>query len=725
MNPSQIALLWILLSTSFVWAAEHPTLYFSAEDLSTLRDQASGEKAAQFSRLRRWGDTHLLEPPPQDIGSQEKHHESCFSVITSYGVLFQLTEEKKYLKAGKRWLEALIDTPSDGEGEFHTGTFAASLAHGYDLFYNDLSRDFRERLRKKLIAVMEEARWGAAHTWWGGIYTHHDFWIPVAFMGVAAVCLKGEYEGADSIVEFATDELRKAMSLLGDRGYWPEGVADWVYGMAPSLMFFDALKRSGGPDFYEHTWMRNTARARLVHWLPDDSFMYLGDSFPSGRYGVLGSVSAHLLMRLAARYRDGHAQWLALREAKVDSTAPAINSLENPYSYGTAAPVFDRERHGLVWQFLWYDPTIEAIEPTELPVDVFYPNWETVVFRAGWSERDPVLAFSGGHLLGRAGTEAWKAGYDQLPGGLAHTHQNAGAIYLWSDGRFPIMPPGFGGRDGRFHSTVMVNGHGQLFDANFTGKVTAFESSDSWAMAEMDLAQAYPKEVTLAGFTRTLVFLRPRTVCLIDRLHGGGDNYLRRYEWLLHTDPARAKWVFRDDSLAAVPSVESEKTPWLVGRISPSYRYYFERQALDRPDGKPMNRSLSVTIIGRMPSRIEIAATLHIPGPDEDTGWLRRVQCLRRTDATTLIVPDGPYFVIPTGPKGKPTRTVVFAQTNTLNIPEQVPERGLLLIIGLPPDQKYSFGADETTTEGGIVLRPDPEGQYKTTNAGNLLLRGS
>jgi len=722
-KTSRITLLSVLVSASLAWAAEHPGLYFSRSDLSSLRRQARGAKALQFSRLQHWGDTHLQEAPPADIGSQERLHESCFSVITNYGLLFQITGERKYLDAGKRWIQALINTPSDGRGEFHIGTFSASLAHGYDLFYSGLSPDFRSRLKEKLIAVLEEARWGASHTWWSGIYTHHDFWIPVAFMGVAAVCLKGEYAGADSTAQFAADELSKAMALLGDQGYWPEGVADWVYGMAPSLMFFDALKRTGGPDFYENAWMRNTARARLTHWLPDGRFMYLGDSFPSGRYGVLGSVSAHLLMRLAARYRDGYAQWLALREAEIDSTAPAINSLENPYSYGTAVAVTDRERHGLAWQFLWYDPSVKPIEPVELPADVFYPNWETVLFRAGWGDDDPVLAFSGGHLLGRAATKAWKEGCPELPGGLAHTHQNAGAIYLWADGRFPIMPPAFGGRDGRFHSTVMVNGHGQMFDADFTGRVTAFESGDTWAMAAMDLARAYPKDVTLAGFTRTVVFLKPRTILLLDRLHGGGDNYLRRYEWLLHTDPASAEWVFQDNSLAAVPVADSEGLPLLIGRVFPSYRYYFERQSLDRPDGKPLNRALSVTIIGRMPSRIEIAAMLHAPAVDEDTGWLHRVECVRNADATSLIVPDGPYFVIPTGPKGGPTRSVVFARADSVAIPEQVPQKGLLLVTGLTPGKKYDLQLVEIARTTGMRLVPDPEGEYVSSEAGNLVLR--
>ncbi|MFC1537203.1 DUF4962 domain-containing protein [Gemmatimonadota bacterium] len=702
-------------------AAPHPSLYFSASDISNLKKQARTTRKIQFSRLQHWCDTHLTEAPPAEIGMEERHHESCFSAISNYGIAYQITGDGKYLAAGRRWIEALLETSTDGSGEFVTGTFCAALAHGYDFFYNGLPANIRNDLKDKLIAVLEEVRYGASTSWWRGIYTHHDFWIPIAFMGVGALCLDGEYGGADSIVNFVSDELDKALSLLGDEGYWPEGVADWVYGMVPAVMYFDALERSGRRDFYRNKWLENTMAARLMHWLPGDRYMYIGDSFPSGRYGGLGSVSGHLSMRLSARYRDPQAQWLALREALVDSTAPEINSLENPYSYATAAPVHDRERHGLAWQFLWYDPSLESVTPESLPVDKLYHNWDTAIMRSGWSDDDPVVAFCGGHLLGRAGTAAWKAGMTELPGGLAHTHQNAGAIYVWADGRFPLKPPAFGGRDGRFHSTVMVNGHGQYFDPDYTGRITAWEAAGDWSMATLDLSSAYPPDVSLAGFTRTIVYLKPRTLVVFDRLHGGGDNYLRRYEWLLHTDPDSADWQYRDDTIQAVSRESGD--PWLIGRVFPSYRYYFEKQSLDRPDGKPVNRALSVTVIGRMPSRIDIASMLHFPAKDEDTGWLHRVSCVSGSGSTTMMVPDGPYFVIRTGPKGKPTRSVVFATADTVEVPREVPEAGLLLVAGLKPDTKYRAEGPGEGTAAGYRLFPDDGGELETSSAGNLTLR--
>ncbi len=697
-------------------AAEHPGLYFSATDLDELRSLAAGEKALQFSRLRQWGEVNLEQPPTQQIGTSERRHEVCFSTVTNYGVLYQLTGEVKYLKAGLRWLETLLDTPTGSEGNYHIGIFAASLAHGYDFFYPGLTEKFRRRLKAKLIDVLAEAGHGALNHWWAGLYTHHDFWIPVAGMGIAGLCLKGEYPAADSVVQFSVRELSRAVELLGERGYWPEGAADWVYGMAPTFMFFDALARAGGPDFYDNPWMRATARFRLQHWLPDDSYMYIGDSYRSGRYGTLGSVSAHVLMRLAARYGDSHAQWLAFRDAAVDSAGPPSLALEPPYSYRAWRLSPDRELHGLAWQFLWYDPSVEPAAPDTLPLDIFYPNWDTAVLRAGWGPSDPVLAFAGGHQLGEAGTAAWEAGNRRLAGGLAHTHNNAGSLYLWADGCFPLAPPSYGGRDGRFHSTVMVDGHGQLFDPGHRGKMVAFEPGGSWTMASMELTGAYPKELKLDSYRRTVVFLKPRTIVLLDGLvtSDGNKKYIRRYEWLLQTDAAEADWAAGGDSLAAV--AKEGGRPLLAGRVFCSTGYFFERQSMDRPDGTPRSRALSLTLIGRLPVKVEIAAILQAPAENQSTDWLARASCLRDERATVLLLPGE-------GRAGR--RAVVFAAAGSLELAPEIVSCDFVLVVGLKPGGTYSLKPAGEDSGQPLRLAPDPQGNHRVSASGNLLLRES
>ncbi|MBW7996612.1 MAG: hypothetical protein FVQ81_08625 [Candidatus Glassbacteria bacterium] len=706
-----LALCLSLVIPSALSAAGHPRLYFSADDIPALKAQAAGQKLSQYRRLRYWGDLHLDSAPPAEIGVSERHHETAFSTITAYGLLYNITGEEKYLAAGMRWIEALLETPAESGGNYHIGVFAASLGHGYDLFYAGLPPLFRERVKSKTVEILLEARAGADNAWWGGIYTHHDFWIPVAGIGIAALSIRDEWDGADSLVAFAETELGKAIDLLGENGYWPEGAADWVYGLAPSLMFFDCLARAGGRDFYEHPWLRNTARFRLAHWMPDDSYMFIGDSYRSGRYGTLGSVSAHVLMRLAARYRDSHAQWLALREARLDSSAPDELSWEAPYAFGDMRPLAEREVHGLPWQFLWYDPTVTPSPPDTLPSRTLYPNWDSAILRAGWSEGDPVLFFAGGHMLGRAATAAWKAGNTRLPGGMAHVHANAGSLYLWADGAFPLCPPGYGGRDGRFHSTVMIDGHGQRFDPAYRVDLQHYEQGENYVYLAAELSGAYPETLGLDRFYRQVVFLPPRTVLIVDRLAttGGTRRYVRRYEWLLHTDPTVADWQLSGDTIASVHR-ETGRTLLSV-TVSVSFRYFWERQSMDRPDGRPMVRALSATMIGRVPNEVEYAAALH--APDEGGGKEVRVR-FYRNEADTRTHIQG------VEPEGRAS-AVIFASRDTVAWHnDYLSGYQSMIVTGLEPGRTYGLGR---IRKGSMDLLPDENGQHRASEAGLLVIR--
>lgn len=710
------AVVLVLSLVIFVYApaAEHPRLYFSQSDLPRLKADASGAKALQFQRLSAWGESFLDREPPAGIGTSERHHETAFSVITNYGLLWQLTGNRKYLAAGRKWLEALIETPTASEGNYHIGIFAASLAHGYDLLYGGLDSRFRKLLREKAFEVMAEARRGADRSWWARCYLHHDFWIPLAGLGIAAICFADEHPDADSLKAFCVSELETAASLLGSRGYWPEGVADWVYGMAPTFMFHDALVRSGGPDLFEREWFRKTAFNRLLHWCPDDSYMFIGDSYRSGRYGALGSAGAHVMMKLAARFGDSHAQWLAFREARVDSAGPPGLLLDPPYSQSSWRLLPERELHGPAWQFLWLDPSLKATPPDSLPTDRLFPNWDTALMRAGWGPDDPVLAFSGGHQLGGLGTDLWRQEARNLAGGLAHVHQNAGSVYLWADGSFPLSPPGYGGRDGRFHSTVMVDGHGQYFNPGHRGRITSFDSGEGWAAATMDVTGAYPENVGLERFERSLVFLKPRTVVLRDRLvtRDGNRRYSRRYEWLLQTDPSEAEWSASGDSLRAVSRRDGRRL--LDGRVFPSESYFFETQSMDRPNNVPAARALSVTLIGRVPAEVEISSALRAPAPGESESMVSGVKCIRNRSCTALITPRHGR---------EPSRAVLFAAMDTLFLAPEVLTCDFILVRGLEPRRIYRVLRESGEPGVDFRLTASNEGPFRASEAGSLVLK--
>jgi hypothetical protein len=323
-----------------------------------------------------------------------------------------------------------------------------------------------------------------------------------------------------------------------------------------------------------------------------------------------------------------------------------------------------------------------------------------------------VLFFAGGHLLGRLGTAAWMAGDRGLAGGLAHTHQNAGSLYWWADGNFLLCPPSYGGRDGRFHSTVMVDGHGQLYDPGHRVDIEHFDSGDGWSYVSMELAKVYPEQVELDRFQRQVVYLKPRTVIILDRLvtRSGDKKFIRRYEWLLQADPQLAEWTAAGDSIAEVSRETGEKL--LVGRIFPSTGYFFERQSMDRPDGRPLVRALSTTFIGRLPVEVEIAAVLCAPGKTKEQA---ESYLLNRSESDTRMKIVGP------GPK-RLERAIIFANRDTLAWdPAYLSHYESIMITGLRPGEKY--GINESA--GGVLqFVPDRSADMAASEAGVVLIAG-
>ena len=66
---------------------------------------------------------------------------------------------------------------------------------------------------------------------------------------------------------------------------------------------------------------------------------------------------------------------------------------------------------------------------------------------------------------------------------------------------------------------------------------------------------------------------------------------------------------------------------------------------------------------------------------------------------------------------------MVFADADSVIIPAEVPGKGLLLIAGLTPQQRYKL--ETVTVEGKKTerLTLSPEGEYASSEAGNLVLR--
>jgi hypothetical protein len=523
-------------------------LYFGEEELLALRERAGSSQQRPFAALRAGVDANLWRRPLRGVderflhASSEVYFEETFSHLSNVMFTYLLTGETRYADVARSWLAELARYPTGGGSQYSVGPYIAVLAQGYRWLRAVLPADERDAIRTQLTSLVRAAYTCTVtpdRAWWYQAHLHHDFWIPVAGMGLGALALLEEEPEAHLWAARAAAELQHALDLLGADGAWHEGAADWVYGLVLFLLFADAYRLAGGPSLYDHPWLRNTWRYRLYCWLPDDTYVYLNDSFRSGRYNILGSASAHVLRKLAAEYGNGYMQWLAARDERFDAAPDHPGVYRSPYDWTTNRPYLTPTMHGLAWNFLWYDPAVAATPPDALPTAHHFANQGLVIARSGWAADSSVVTFSCGPVGGHEAHRRVLAGDGRIARGLTHAHAQATSFTLFARGQYVVVPPGYGRAASRFQNLVAVNGSGQLWGPEFEAAIEAVELSDDVDYVVGDATGTYPPEFGIRRHRRHLLFLKPHFLVIADLLDAdpavGGR--VRQYTWQLHTDP--------------------------------------------------------------------------------------------------------------------------------------------------------------------------------------------
>ena len=497
----------------------HPRLYFTADELPSLRARATGTHADIWAQLQTYCEEHVAEAPPDRLPGDEYNARGLYleaeflSRITNFSLSYLLSGEARYAAAAKAWLMALARMPewagrcgNRPDAGLYAGLGEMALAIGYDWLHEQLTPEERAVVRAKLEAVaatLEEAT--REGEWWTGAYWHHDLIIPVAGLGVGAVALRGETPEASGWLARAVGETEAVLARIGDDGAWHEGAAPWAFGTMTLLMFLDALERETGRSFWSHPWLQATADYRLYVWLPPDQVVNFDDCHTSGGYSTLTRDCAPILYRLASQYQHPYAQWLGDLDAAAKQNADS-----------------------LAWRFLWRSSAIEPRPPTDLPLSRGFANQDLVIARAGWEEGDPVLAFTCGATLGRSALP-----FAVRPDGSAdvganagsdHTHADQLSIMVYAGGDYLISPLGYGRREAPDQNSILVDGRGPRRYADSdepirdAGRVQELLLTPYLDVMIGEAADCYPPELGVLRATRQITFAKPDVILLSDRV---------------------------------------------------------------------------------------------------------------------------------------------------------------------------------------------------------------
>ena len=521
----------------------HPYLYFTMADIPRLRQAAATTHKAYFEDLKKWADKFVGFEPlptaslPTNIDIMQVYCENSASYIFDMALAYQLTGDAAYLQAAKKWLLAFGSYPADIKGNYCIGAYAVAVASGYDMLYNDLTPEQRSALSEHLAAIVQRGVQGTTTDWWGGISLSHDHWMPVAGLGVGAAALYYENASGPKWLSFFLDILKKDMKIVGEDGAWTEGVSDWIYGMSLTYVFFDVNKRVTGEDLFQSPMARNAIAYRMYNWLPGNSYIYHHDSFRDGRYNVMGTASSHLLHKLAHEQKDGHAQWLAAQDEILDlgyltQNRPVKSDWD--LSKNSMVPAL----HCVGWNFLWYDPTVAAKPPDDLPGFRVFANQGLCILRTGWQKKDVVCAFTCAPVGGHSARAAVLDGNRAMLANYGHVHAQANSFDIFCNGNYLAVPPGYGQLESNLHSTLTIEGAHQQRNPRYDANLLRTDGQPGYAYLVGDATACYPDSIHLSRWYRHLAFLPPNIFVVGDELRVSETSIANRpTKWHLDYDP--------------------------------------------------------------------------------------------------------------------------------------------------------------------------------------------
>lgn len=503
-------------------------LYFTTDELNTLkalRTQPSHQ--AIWNNIKSWADGRIGDSLPSQSESY-KVATQIRNYLETMGFMFAMTEDPAYADAAKDCMLSVSSWSSWGNYHF-TCIVARGLAFSYDVLYNYLAPSERETIRNAMVTYV-----GAVYSQ----YNHPDFAPDYACtiaalansIGLSGLALEGDYTGASDWIDFGVTHAERALTYGGIDGGWYEGE---LYGSLATLFltsFLDALKRVKGVDLFDNEFLRQTPYY-YIYCNYNGKPLQFEDA--NWREGYLTDEKCQLsfLYKLASEYNNGYAQWFA--EAYADQS--------------------------VMQTFIWKDPVLVPIPPTDLPLTKHFRDLGYVIFRNGWGANDLLFAFKSGASRGHA-----------------HPSQNEFGIYY--QGKPITCGPGYvcmTDLDTTWpHNCILVNGLGQCQEPGdyscaplgTRGKILALEEkAGNYVYTLGDASAVYTGwkgtsdgrtyEVgKLDKWLRHVVFVK-------------SPNYFVIFDELVASEAKRFNWVLNSSGVTSTGGKTSRPTISVAGDL--------------------------------------------------------------------------------------------------------------------------------------------------------------
>jgi hypothetical protein len=496
------ALIEAIRNFSFENRSERPRLLFDPSDLQAVRKRADAKEGLLAGVNKRCSE--LLNSSPDEIDTLQVYISSSEALTMADG--YALTGETPFAAWAKRRVEALF-TADDWMAPVHVGSCRifdhcmgnisshVALVHDYlgDIYSPEESEKIAGKMREKFLVPFLDAT-GDEPDWWYRPDRESNWKIMTCGDSGTALCGFHEYwpESGEALAR-AAQGVVQTLEKVAPEGDWPEGVNYWFGTLFLGLRLARALHRlsNGELNLFEHPALQKTGDFATMMSTPGGRIYNFNDNDDTFGGGEALAILA---------VEHGRGDWMEMARGTPGETALFL-ACDDP----------------------------EMQNQTPEATHACFPKTGVATIRSGWDSKSAFIGFkcgpsNVGHSHLDANSFVIEAGGHSLV--LEHSYWPQAHFLGFFDSsryRWNFDGPGTAG-----HSTLLIDGQGQSYGADFSGKLSDVREEDGAAIVSGDASACYPG--LLKKYVRTLLFLKPDTIVIRDVVECDGE---RHAEWLL------------------------------------------------------------------------------------------------------------------------------------------------------------------------------------------------
>ncbi|MDF2693580.1 MAG: Fibronectin type domain protein, partial [Labilithrix sp.] len=468
-------------------------LLISKERLELLRTRGRYAGGAALDALR------------ENVAEAGSALERDSSGVENVALLYLITQEKRHADLAWRWFKLMSKDNVRGDSYLGFGDLMRGAAVVLNWCGAALTPEQQREIAEYLERWTHELWFDNKGTGWALSDPGNNYYYSfVEGTSYAAYALKAANRpGAQKLVDLALSKIEGPNGSLayfekgGRGGDWEEGSNYGLGSKRRMFSAFAAIASMGGPNYFQRSAF------------PNASLLYAAYQIQPGRrvLAPMGDIAREPTLSTSAFDRE-YVQ-LATYWSE-DAIARGIGA----WILKDVVPSYVGETASLRWLFyrdVIYPPPRAILRPNELPLHYRSPGTDWINARSGWDDSATSLTFNATAKIEQS-----------------HAHFDTGAFLLYRNGWQAVDGASYGHSGLNWESGAhnMITVKGQVRHGERSRGLVHYADDGKTTYAQIDASKLFTvkrggvgePEVVLDEWTRELVYIRPSSLLVYDRV---------------------------------------------------------------------------------------------------------------------------------------------------------------------------------------------------------------